>query len=271
MTTTPLPSRAVPRVAGAPGRSAPAMDSAGSTRRGGSRTANEDRFRALGNVLAVADGVGAHPGGARAAETAVSAAAYALRRIAERVGRRAETPVPLLQASLARVLPHVQGHVCDEAARRPEWRRMATTLTAALAGEGWLGVVHVGDSRCYRVRDGTLELLTRDHTVGAMLREAGIVTAEDAARPPLSNTLVNAVTTAPGAEDPGADIRIVPLRPGDIVVLCTDGLTDVLDEGTLVRTVEGAATARAASRALLGVAEDCGARDDATAVVARVL
>jgi PPM family protein phosphatase len=153
-----------------------------------------------------------------------------------------------------------------EAARHPEWQGMGTTLTMAYAVNSTLYVIHVGDSRCYLFREGELLQLTQDHTlVGEMVRN-GVLPAAEAAQHYMRNIITNAV----GGNERGIQVEIhkVALEPGDSVLLCSDGLTEMVpDDHIAVTLAEN--DPETACRTLVDAANAAGGRDNITAIVAR--
>jgi protein phosphatase len=274
-------------------RSAPAyvvgahVDVHGMTDRGRVRDRNEDQFliadlertlrirettlklaphhRALpggqAKLLVVADGLGGHCAGDLASALAVDA-------LVERV--RADVPwVPATLgldappdealAPLRRAVAYCEARV-RAAANRPERQRMATTLTVALLTKNMLEVAHAGDSRCYLLRRGSLVRVTRDHTLYQMLRDQGVQTEGN------RHVLYNAI----GADDRNVvtELHRVPLQRGDVVLLCSDGLTNQVDDDGIVARLRG--SARSCCEALVAAANASGGNDNITVVVARL-
>lgn len=220
----------------------------------GQRDENQD---AVGNDgltwFAVADGMGGHAGGRLAATTVVQAVEELRVEGAELTG--------------AQALAELQGRV-GAAARRAGIGDIGTTLVLLLLGRsGWGELLHLGDSRAYRFRDGTLQLLTHDHTVASEVRAAGRDPEEFVRR----GVRVDALTSflGPRGKASVASRTTVDLRPSDRLVLCTDGVSRPLGDVGIARMLAGAAGADAqtAADALVRAALDEGGRDNATAVV----
>jgi len=144
---------------------------------------------------------------------------------------------------------------------------MGTTLTAAytIGRDAFIG--HVGDSRAYLIRQGTIRRLTRDHTLRQELIDAGVVRARSAEARSVRNVLTNRL----GGLEPSlrVDTRHLRLLDGDCLLLCSDGLTDLLDDDELSQALQVSADASAACRVLVDLALERGGRDNATVVVAR--
>lgn len=221
-----------------------------------------------GWMLAVADGIGGRMGG----DLASSAALQSLIRYAtfampwvirlDEAGRRD------LIEELGQALERCQMQIEELAHDRGLGdAHPGTTLTLAYVIWPHLHVMHIGDSRCYLLRDGVLERLTHDHTVAERLAENDMIRPEDLERSPFRNMLDNAITG--GCERPRIEVQSRRLRVGDCIMLCTDGLTDELAP-ELVRGVLGEETSAAAGcQRLVQLAREAGGHDNITAVVAR--
>jgi protein phosphatase len=247
-----LPLRQGRRIAAAP-------DVAALSHRGPARAVNQDRHAVDGAVFAVADGVGGHAAGERAAELAVREAVR-LAHAVERAGARGTDP-------LGGIPVQCQALLRAEAGRDPELEGMATTLTLALVVWPDAHLVHAGDSRCYLFRGAGLVRLTDDQTFAAELRAAGAISDEEAGRSQLKRVLASSVSS--GSTDVRPVSRRLRLQAGDTLLLCTDGLYDVVPDEELARLLRQGLTAAGTCRALLEAARSAGTEDDATAVVVR--
>jgi protein phosphatase len=214
------------------------------------RTTNEDAYVAEPPLFAVCDGMG----GASAGEVASRIAAGTL--VSESAGDG-----DLLAAARA-----ANTAVFAQANERIDQTGMGTTLTA-LRLEGERGhIVHIGDSRAYLLRDGELRQLTDDHSlVGELLRE-GRITADEAATHPHRSVLSRALGTEPSARIDESDVE---LQAGDSLLLCSDGLSGVVDE-TRIRELLGRRDPADAARKLVAAARKAGGPDNITAVLLRV-
>lgn len=215
------------------------------------RSTNEDAFVAAPPLFAVADGMG----GAQAGEVASRTAIEVLGRTLESGG------------SLADAAQEANRQVFALAEADPSRAGMGTTLTALRLLEGNEGaeLVHVGDSRAYLLRDGLLEQLTADHSlVGEMVRE-GKLTADEAFSHPARSILTRALGTEPGVK---SERRKLDLRVGDVLLLCTDGLSSAVTDATIERRLQMAAP-RDAARRLVVEAKNQGGHDNITVVVLR--
>jgi protein phosphatase len=258
----------------------------GGTERGLAKAANEDHFvlaslrgalwieessfeqegvlygDAVGNVLVVADGSGEHVGEGAVSELAVhSIETVVLESLAWLI--KDAFVAEELTAALCRADSVVRAMSALRAA--PEG--MGSTVTLAYIVNDLLYVAHVGDSRCYLFRDGVLTQLTNDHTVPAPLE---LVRSEGAPEPSLRSRR-GVVANAIGGNTAGVMVELhkLELLENDVVLLCTDGLTDQLEEARLADVLEAEPDPARACRLLLDAALATGARDDVTAIVAR--
>ena len=222
---------------------------------GRKRRHNEDNFVAAPPVFAVADGMG----GAQAGEVASELAADTVRETVfdPSVGGK-ERVVALIKAANLRV--HERASVDSTASG------MGTTMTVAmLQADGTLAIGHVGDSRAYRLRDGELEQLTDDHSLVGELVRRGELTPEEAAVHPQRSVITRALGTEP---DVDVDVFTVEARDGDIFLLCSDGLTTMVDPETIAGILRRNATQLdAATHALIKAANDRGGDDNITAIL----
>jgi PPM family protein phosphatase len=228
---------------------------------GRARSGNEDSYFCGRTVLAVADGLGGHQGG----EVASAAAAEPLAALD---GREFADPAEAAEA-LTAAIREANSAILDQAAGDPGLWGMGTTVTAAaLAGERHLQLAHVGDSRAYLLRDGSLEQLSTDHTVVAELVRRGRLTPAQAAIHPERSILTRAV---------GLDPRIpvdtpdpLELQDGDQVLLCSDGLTEAVDDDQIAQLLSAGPDGNAACQALIDAANAAGGPDNITVVLLRV-
>ena len=229
---------------------------------GPGRPHNEDRWRVddASGVFVLADGMGGYNAGEVASEIAT-------RTVAERVGALRAAGLPPADA-MRRAVCAAHAGIVEFAHTRPECLGMATTLVAASIDGGRLTVAHVGDSRAYLYRDGVLRRLTRDHSIGQQMLDAGRMTASQVRRLPARGILTRALGIE--TEPPVADVATLDWRAGDLLLLCSDGLTDSLDDALIAAALEapGAALPKLASE-LIVAALARGCTDDATVLLAR--
>ena len=227
---------------------------------GRTRAGNEDSYFCGRTVFAVADGLGGHQGGEVASAAAVEP-------LAALDGREFAEPGEAAEA-LAAAIGEGNAAILERAAGDPGLWGMGTTVTAAaLAGERHLQLAHVGDSRAYLLRDGSLEQLTTDHTVVGELVRRGRLTPEQAAIHPERSILTRAVGLDPRVPVDTPDP--VELRDGDQVLLCSDGLTEAVDDDRIAELLSAGADGEAACRSLIDAANAAGGPDNITVVLLR--
>ena len=227
---------------------------------GRARSGNEDSYFCGRTVFAVADGLGGHQGGEVASAAAVEPLAALDGREFAGAGEAAE--------ALAAAIREGNAAILERAAGDPGLWGMGTTVTAAaLAGERHLQLAHVGDSRAYLLRDGSLEQLTTDHTVVGELVRRGRLTPEQAAIHPERSILTRAVGLDPRVPVDTPDP--LELRDGDQVLLCSDGLTEAVDDDRIAELLSAGADGEAACRSLIDAANAAGGPDNITVVLLR--
>jgi len=231
-------------------------DSAGRTDAGRVRRRNEDAFVLDPPLFAVADGMG----GAQAGEVASRIAAAAFREYHE--ADRLE-PGERVQA----IVQEANRRIYERARSDSEASGMGTTVTAALLTGGRVTIGHVGDSRAYRIRDGRIEQLTEDHSLVADLMRSGRLTSEEADAHPQRSVITRALGTDPEVD---VDTSSVDVEPGDLFLLCSDGLTTMVAEDDILRILAGASTLDEAARELVRAANSGGGEDNVTVVLFRV-
>ena len=223
---------------------------------GRQRRVNEDAFHARAPLFIVADVMG----GAQAGEVASGTAVEMIPgQIAPDGGSVEQRLADAVQAANARI--HELSVSDDERAG------MGTTLTAAWVGEKEVTLVHVGDSRCYRWRDGGLERLTDDHSLVEEMVRQGRLTPEEAAVHPQRSIITRALGPE-GVVEP--DTLTVPARGGDLFLLCSDGLTSMIGEDEIADVLASTDDIEAAGRALVDRANEAGGKDNITVVLFRL-
>jgi PPM family protein phosphatase len=218
------------------------------------RRRNEDAYVVQPPLFAVADGMG----GAQAGEIASRIAASVLRDSDGDTGE--DAVVNLIQEANRRVY---------EAAASDEARAgMGTTMTAALVEDGAVLIGHVGDSRAYRIRDGALLQLTEDHSLVAELVRSGRLSPEEADTHPQRSVITRVLGTDP---DVDVDTFEIEARPGDVFMICSDGLSSMVDDETILSVVErNRADLQQTARALVDAANRGGGEDNITVIVFEV-
>jgi serine/threonine protein phosphatase PrpC len=231
------------------------VEQVGRTDVGRQRSANEDSLVLQPPFFAVADGMG----GARAGEVASAIAAEAFEG-ASAAGEAAE-------AQLARILREANRRIYDLAVTDESHRGMGTTLTAAKVHDGEVSLGHVGDSRAYRMRDGELEQITRDHSLVAELERSGQITPEAAEHHPQRSIITRALGPEPDVE---VDTYTLSAREGDLFLLCSDGLTSMISDDEVAAILRTSATLDDAADALIKAANQSGGKDNITVVLFRL-
>jgi serine/threonine protein phosphatase PrpC len=223
---------------------------------GRQRNANEDSFFVRAPIFVVADGMG----GAQAGEVASKAAADAFD-----VDLPDEPPERVLRETILAANRRIH----ELARADPSRAGMGTTLTAAIvsAEREEVAIGHVGDSRAYRLRAGKLEQLTRDHSLVEEMRRKGQLTDAQAEDHPQRSIITRALGPEPEVEP---DLQTVPVAPGDVFLICSDGLTTMLGEEEIAKLLGGASSMEAAVRALVDEANRAGGRDNITALAFRL-
>jgi serine/threonine protein phosphatase PrpC len=218
----------------------------------------DEEFQRKGRLAVIADGMGGHEGGQEASRLAVET----VREVYDQAFR--DDP----QAALVESFAAAHARIQDYADRHPAFQGMGTTCTALVLRGRQLYFAHVGDSRLYLVRDGSILRLTRDHSYVGRLVESGIVRAEDAEKHPQRHILTAALGAGRELSVDSAQ-RSVALLEGDDLLLCTDGLWSVVTEDELETTVSGNAPAECCA-ALVKLARQRGGPDNITLQVLRI-
>lgn len=267
-----------------------AVRSFGITERGRVRTSNEDQFLIAeltktlrisqtslseplaehsaeqGHVFLVADGMGGHAAGEKASALAVAAVEQftlnQLKWFFKPDGPDAQRVLADFQAALRQA----DSRIMEAQAQHPELKGMGTTLTMAYQLNWQLCVLHVGDSRAYVYRDGDLHQLTQDHTITAQLVRMGQLNAEEAERHRLRKVITNVV----GGDQAGIQVeaQTLELKPADRILLCSDGLTEMVSNDEMAAVLDALDAPELACRTLVERANDAGGRDNITVVIA---
>jgi PPM family protein phosphatase len=231
-------------------------DQAFRTDTGRQRNANEDSFFVRAPIFVVADGMG----GAQAGEVASKAAADAF---------DVDLPDGPPEQILRETILAANRRIHELARADPSRAGMGTTLTAAIvsAEREEVAIGHVGDSRAYRLRARKLEQLTRDHSLVEEMRRKGQLTEAQAQDHPQRSIITRALGPEPEVEP---DVQTVSAAPGDVFLICSDGLTTMLTEEQIAKLLSGATSMAAAVRALVEEANRAGGRDNITALAFRL-
>jgi PPM family protein phosphatase len=221
---------------------------------GRQRQGNEDNFFVRAPLFVVADGMGGAQAGEVASEMAVKSFEPGLGE-----GAPAE--------SLVRVIEGANRRIHDRSRTDEQRAGMGTTVTAAYVDEADVVVAHVGDSRAYLWRGGDLIRLTKDHSLVGELVARGKLTEEQAEAHPQRSVITRALGPEPNVQ---VDVDVFPARAGDVFLLCSDGLTSMVNETKLKPILEGAETLEQGGRALIAAANEAGGRDNITVILFRL-
>jgi PPM family protein phosphatase len=219
-----------------------------------------------GHLFIVADGMGGAQGGEKASALAVGVLEEfllnALRWLLTLDGSDEANVLASFKAALRRA----DACVYEAAANDPRLKGMGTTLTMAYSLGSELFVAHAGDSRCYLFRAGVLHQLTRDDTLVQELVETGLMPPEEAAKHPFRHAVTNVV----GGNTKGVRVEVhnVGIEAGDVVLLCSDGVTGMLSNEAIAHVLRNSTGPQAACEDVVRLANERGGKDNITAVVA---
>ena len=219
------------------------------------------------HLFLVADGMGGHLAGERASGLAVAAIEqFMLNSFRWFFGSGSPDEQRVL-AQFQAAIRHADARILEESAAHPELRGMGTTVTMAFHLGTQLCVIHVGDSRAYLYRDQELHQLTEDHTVVADMVRSGVLRQDQVAGHQLRHTITNVV----GGPELGVNVeaRALEVRDGDRLLLCSDGLTEMVTNDVIIATLDAEPAAEAAATKLLAQARDGEASDNITLIVVR--
>ncbi len=231
------------------------VEEAGFTDVGQQRHTNEDAFFAAAPLFAVADGMG----GAQAGEVASTAAVDELS--SERSGD--EPP----ETQLEQLIRSANRRIYELAQADEARAGMGTTLSAVLVSDGEIAIGHVGDSRIYRLRGEGLERLTSDHSLVEEMVRQGRLRPEEAETHPQRSIITRALGPEPDVQ---VDTLTYPARPGDVYLLCSDGLTSMVSEDEIATVLRSRSSLDQAGRELIEMANEAGGKDNITVVLLRL-
>lgn len=219
-------------------------------------------------IFLIADGVGGAQAGEVASGLSVSTIEDFLLNELKRFSNLQSNEEQAALRALQDALCQADSRIFEVTTRHPEWQGMATTLTMAFAVNWRLFVAHAGDSRCYLHSAGKLQRLTHDHTLVAELAERGLISADKAARHPLRHVVTNIL----GGDKPGVRVELhsLDLHPDDMLLLCSDGLTEMVPEMQIATILDEERDPQRACERLITRANTLGGKDNITVVVSRV-
>lgn len=225
---------------------------AGATDTGRTRRRNEDSYVVAPPLFCVADGMG----GAQAGEVASRLAAAAV--------EDADPSGPSGPERVTSLIQEANRRVYERASADPTVSGMGTTMTVALVEDDGVTIGHVGDSRAYLVRDGTLKQITEDHSLVNELVKSGKLSREEAEQHPQRSVITRALGTDP---DVDVDAFTVEVQPGDLFLLCSDGLTSMVDNEEILTLLEqNRGDLKLTTKSLLTAANRGGGEDNITVV-----
>jgi PPM family protein phosphatase len=222
--------------------------------------------RSHGHVLLVADGMGGHAAGEVASALTVEIVEAFVVELLRRFSNLQAADEFGVLADLRVAVKKADARIIEESVRHPELAGMGTTLTLAFISGHKLFVLHAGDSRCYLFRKGLLRQLTEDHTIVAELARRGVIKPEEISH----HRMRHVVTNVLGGSSAGVqvDVQKIDLETGDTVLLCSDGLTDMLDDGQIAAILTATGDPKSACEELVAEANSQGGNDNITAIVA---
>jgi serine/threonine protein phosphatase PrpC len=226
-----------------------------------------ERHGDAGYGMLVADGMGGMSAGEVASRLAATTVVNILLNTPDWIMRAGGPEGERVMKRIARNYRQVDEVLRAEAQANPRLWGMGTTMTLAYSLEDSLFLGHVGDSRVYFCRGGKLHQLTRDHTYAEALVAAGALRPEEAATSRLRHVLTNALGGT--GEHAKVDVQQAQLEDGDQVLLCTDGLTDMVDDAAIAAALRRDGAAQETCQALVEQALQAGGKDNVTVVLAR--
>ena len=238
------------------------------------RSHNEDSIAtdAAHGLAVLADGMGGYNAGEVASGMATSVILSEMRQVL--AGTQPNQIDPRTNQTIAARLLREQvlranTSIYQAAQNQPQYAGMGTTLVASLFYDNRVLVAHLGDSRLYLMRDASLRQVTRDHSLLQEQIDSGLLTAEQAKNAQHKNLVTKALGIDPSVEP---EIHEYPTQPGDIYLLCSDGLCDMVDDDEIGATLQSlGANLKLAAQQLVQMANDNGGRDNVSVILVRVL
>ena len=209
----------------------------------------------------LADGMGGHNAGEVASQNAV-------KLIAEEMNRLLELGEKEIPGQLSRAVSAANTGVYTMASENPIHRGMGTTVVTAFIDDGTAYVANVGDSRAYAVRDDEIVQITTDHSVVSELVMRGTITKEEARLHPQKNIITRAVGTDKSVR---TDIFEYNYSPGDVMIICSDGLSTMLDDNRILEIIKSKKTSEDTVNSLIAAAKDEGGLDNITVICIRFI
>jgi serine/threonine protein phosphatase PrpC len=233
---------------------------------GMARDNNEDAvaFDAVTRLCILADGMGGYNAGEIASGMAVAFIKSEMSRWLSQAGRHANARE--IRRAMEICVENANHSIFNAANSNPQYTGMGTTLVVGVFQDDRLMLGHIGDSRCYRLRGTEFQQITKDHSLLQEQIDAGLITAEQA----LTSLNKNLVTRALGVEDTVmVEVGDHRVEDGDIYVMCSDGLTDMVKDGAIAQIMLGADSLEQKARDLIAAANEAGGRDNISVVLAQ--
>ena len=238
------------------------------------RSHNEDSIASdpVNGLVVLADGMGGYNAGEVASGMATTVITTEMQQLLAKVKPYEIDPesnkvlaLPLLREQVLKA----NASIYHAAQSQPQYAGMGTTLVVCLFYDNKALVAHLGDSRLYRMREGVLKQVTRDHSLLQEQIDSGLITPEQAKHAQHKNLVTKALGIDPTVEP---EIREYETRPGDIYLLCSDGLCDMVEDGDIGMTLEAlGANLKLAAQQLVQMANDNGGKDNVSVILVRVL
>ncbi|MDQ1913184.1 Stp1/IreP family PP2C-type Ser/Thr phosphatase [Paenibacillus sp. GD4] len=221
------------------------------------RAVVQDELNGL-SLAIVADGMGGHQAGDIASQMAVELIQFQLQTL------HREMSIEERKQLVKSAVEIANEKIFEFASRRENYHGMGTTVVVVLADEQHVVVAHIGDSRAYRVHKGQMEQLTEDHSLVNELVKSGQITREEAFHHPRRNVLTRALGTEPTIE---VDVRDIAWEQGDVLLLCSDGLSSLVDQEKLTVHITGEGSLEEKVVRLISEALNAGGDDNVTVVL----
>jgi serine/threonine protein phosphatase PrpC len=233
---------------------------------GNFRENNEDNCRVdpQGRYFLVADGMGGQCAGEKASELAIELISKRMEKSIDFAGAEPSQ----VQSAIDDAVSHANFEIMALGELDSKYRNMGTTIAFVVAAGGVLYAGGIGDSRIYLLRDGKLEQLTKDHSLTQALLDAGTISPEDAATHRYKNVLYRYLGTKEGSA--GTEPKRIEPRPGDRLMLCSDGVTDGINTETIQGLLGSIGDPYRAAKDIVQAALDGGSRDNVTCIVLHV-
>ncbi|MCA9078524.1 MAG: serine/threonine-protein phosphatase [Planctomycetaceae bacterium] len=217
-----------------------------------------------GRYFLVADGMGGQSAGEKASQLAIELVSE---RLNKSLDFSSDDPAKIIPA-IDNAVSHANGEIMALGELDPSYHNMGTTIVFVTSVNSTLYIGGVGDSRVYLLRDGKLKQLTKDHSLTQALIEAGTISAEEATTHRYKNVLYRYLGTKEGSN--GTEPKRITPQTGDRLMLCSDGVTDGLDDGAISHLLAGEDDPQQAAATLVSAAEAGGSKDNITCVVIHV-